>query len=284
MISGVLQKIKDTGTEDPLNARLMFGVFELRDKMVKSDDERLIFDRLYSPILETLEETQDALKNVLEIIDNHKEKVANASIIKFQGEIIEVSESIDKELSKNFKDFFVKGNRAAFLLIRLFKNYGFNIGFIYKNDKDFMKGVKIFSEKHNNEKYLNFLKMIKSDRESWLSAFIKSRQKVEHEGFSFPHVKYAKMQNGSVVCLFPTVDSIEIPTLLNNMWHNLFEFVEDCVVSLIDFQLEKPWMIIQIPEERRDRSMPLRYKIWAEGLTEFLEKEAKKENAKPRNK
>lgn len=48
MISGVLQKVKDTGSEDPFNARLMFQIFNLRDKMVNDENERLEFDRLYN--------------------------------------------------------------------------------------------------------------------------------------------------------------------------------------------------------------------------------------------
>lgn len=276
MISGVLRKVKNTGTEDPFNARLMFGVFELRDKMVKNEQERLQFDKLYTPILETLEETQDAMNRLKSLITEHKIKVESGEIIEFQREIIQVNETIDRELKKNFKDFFVKGKRAVTLMMPLFKSYEYSIGFLFDNEKKFAVGKKKFIEKHKREKHSNFIKMIEVDRNSWLSRFVKAREKVEHEGSSLSDIQYSKQPDGSVVALFPTINNTDIVTVLDYFWQNLFEFVEDCVVSLIDFRLEKPWMIIGVPKEKRDKSMPLKYKIWAEGLTEFLEREQPK--------
>ena len=274
MIFGVLQKVKNTGSSDPFNARLMFQIFELRDKMVKNDSERSEFDRLYTPVLESMEETQDSFLKCKELIINHKKNVEDGSIIKFQGEIIEVSESINRELKSNFKDFFVKGNRAITLLIPLFKKYGVSINFLFKNDKDFKKGLTDFSDKHKGSKYSEFVKMVLNDRESWLSKFNKGRQKVE------PDIKYIKNTGGQVVCLIPKVDGLEILDLLDMLWGNLFDFIEDCVVFLINFNLEKPWEIVVVPEDKRDVSMPVKYKIWLEGLSAFLESEAKKKNEK----
>jgi hypothetical protein len=278
MLNGTLQKIKDTGSEDPFNARLMFEIFSLRDKMVKSDQERLLFDNFYNPILETMEETEDAFKNVVNIINNHKAKVENGSIIKFQHDVIEVSESIDKELKKNFKDFFVKGNRAMDLLVPFFKNYGYSIGFVFKNDKDFLAGARKFSEKHNEEKHSNFLKMIEADRKLWLPLFVSQRQEIEHEGTSLPGTKYMKTRPGEVAAVFPKIDGIEITELLKGKWWTLFEFVEDCVVALIDFKLEDPWIIVQIPEGKRDITMPLKYTTSVKGFAEFLEAERLKKS------
>ena len=279
MSGGVLRIIKNSGTEDPFNARLMFGIFDLRDKMVKNNEQdRLQFDKLYTPILETLEETQEAINTLKSIIVDHKAKVENGEIIEFQGDTIQINETIDRDLKKNFKDFFVKGNRAVKRLVPLFKLYGYSFSFQFQKDKQFISGKKKFLTKHQGEKHINFLNMIENDRRSWLSSFIEIRRKIEHEGFSLPAIQYIKHTNGTIVALFPTIDNIDLINFIDYFWQNLFEFIEDCVVSLIGFNLEKPWMIISVPEEKRDKSMPLKYRPWVEGLTDFLIKEQTKNN------
>lgn len=278
MIQGVLKKVKDTGTNDPFNARLLFGVMKLRDHVVKDDKERLVFDKLYQPVFENLEETQEYMNKCISLINSHKNKVNSGEITGFQGEVIEVRETIDRDLNKNFKDFFIKGNIALKALSPLSKHLGYHISFFFQDEKKFKAGKEKFLKLYNTEGVKEFTKMLDKDRNGWYQYFNTARDKIEHEGFSLPDIKYAKIASGKVKALFPTVDNCQIPDFLQLIWNNLFEFVEDVAVSLISFNLKSPLIIRIIPEEQRDKSLPLKYDIWTEGLTEFLQKETKKKN------
>ncbi|MDO8741786.1 MAG: hypothetical protein Q7J11_01430, partial [Candidatus Roizmanbacteria bacterium] len=101
-MKGTLIKYKDTGTEDLFNARLMFGVMKLRDALVTNEKERFQFDNLYKPIFENLDDCMSCKKHLIDLITNHKKKIDSKEIIGFQnnGEILEIHESIDREMNK----------------------------------------------------------------------------------------------------------------------------------------------------------------------------------------
>lgn len=275
-MNGTLVKIKNKGTEDPLIARLFFGVLKLRDYIIQEEQERLAFDQKYEPVKANLEEAQEDMLSLIEAMDSHLRKVNGEEIIRFQNGVIEVSESIDNFMNKNFKNFFIKGDISVRSLMKLAQHLGFDISFFLRKDKDFEKGAKLFLEKYPEKKYVEFIKMLESDRKSWYATFDLIRNKIEHEGLSLPNTKYIKDKE-KVVVIFPTINGESLEELLKAFWENLFEFIEDVTVNLISFKLTPPFMIRMIPEESRDKSFPLKYDIWAEGLTEFLEKESKKE-------
>ncbi len=281
MMQGTLKKIKTTGTDDPLNARLMFGIMELRDFMVERDEEkRLAFDKFYGPVLDNMEEAQEHMTRCLSLIEDHRNKVVSGEIIKFQRDIIEVDETIDKELNNNFKDFFIKGQIALKALSPLSNHLGYSVGFFFQDDKEFEAGKEKFTQLHKDKEVEALLKMLEDDRKKWYRHFREMRVKFEHEGASLPDIKYVKSPEGKVMVLFPTIGKYQISEYFKIIWFNLFEFVEGIVVSLIAFNLKPPLIIRALPEEQRDKSFPKKYIIWAEGFSEFLEEEAKKNSGK----
>lgn len=145
-MQGTLIKYKDTGTEDPFNARMMFGILKLRDALVKNEQERLQFDALYAPVFENLDECLQYKKQLIDLITSHKNKIKSKEIVGFQhnGEILEIHESIDREMNKLFKDFFIKGEIALKSLQKLCKEYGLDIGFFFQDEKAFKGSRSIY--------------------------------------------------------------------------------------------------------------------------------------------
>ncbi len=263
-MKGTLIKYKNTGTEDPFNARMMFGVMKLRDALVKSDKERLEFDNLYSPVFESLDDCLECKKQLLELVAKHRGKIQSKEIVGFQnnGAILEIHESIDREMNKLFKDFFIKGEIALKGLQKLCKRYDLDIGFFFQDDKKFKKRADALVEKDPNIKTV--IEMLTNDRQ-WYSVFNEIRNQIEHHGFSPGNVKYQHSTGSEVVVLIPKINGKEIDKVVKIMSANISDFIEDLIAMTINRKIA-PFYVVTIPEDRRDPSLPLKYTISIDGL------------------
>lgn len=276
-MQGTLVKFKNYGTNDPFIARMFFGILKLRDFIIKDEKSRLEFDNIYTPIEENLEEARESMFECLNLINSHTQKVKNMEIISFQGssnEIINVSESVDREVSKKIKDFFIKGEIGIRGIILLYKHLGYSISFMKKNNKEFEERCKRFMILNKGDKFEHFIHVVREGRQ-WYSQFNEARRRIEHEGFTLPHAKYIRIAENMVEVAFPLLNGLQITEFMTRMWDSLFLFAEDLVVSAISLKLENPLVIVYIPEEQRDKSMPLRYDIGIEDLQSYLKKEIK---------
>lgn len=257
----ILQKVFDKGTAEPFFARMMIQILKMRDFVFPIEKERLEFDVYYSPILNNLVECRNAKVNCEKLINEHNMKIESGEIISFQEHTIDVKESIDIELNKNFKDFFIKGKISLQSLIRLSKYLGYFISFFLKEEKKFKEESKGFLIKHTGEKYGNFIKMLENDRTNWYMNFNNIRNMIEHEGFNLPKIIYNADKDNKVVTCFPIIDNKPLKEVINLFWNNLWEFIEDTIVLLLSFKLRQPIELGWIPEDERDPSCPIKYKL-----------------------
>jgi len=263
---GTLIKYKDTGTEDPFNARMMFGVMKLRDAFVTNETERLQFDTLYAPVFDNLDDCVGCKKQLVELIASHKKKIDNKEIVGFQhnGEILEIHESIDRDMNKLFKDFFIKGEIALKSLQNLSKTYGLNIGFFFQDNIAFQKGADKFS----SEKRLDtqsILEMLINDRK-WHTTFNEIRIAIEHGGFSLGNIKYQHDTDGKVVVYVPRINDKEIDEVVTIMSSNVLNFIEDIIAVTINKNLKNGFNVVLIPEDKRGPSLPIKYTIGIDGV------------------
>lgn len=263
-MQGTLIKYKDSGTEDPFNARMMFGIMKLRDALVKNDVERLEFDNLYTPVFESLDDCLQCKKQLVELVTDHKNKVQAKEIVGFQhsGEILEIHESIDREMNKLFKDFFIKGEIALKGLQKLCKRYDLDIGFFFQNDKKFKKGADELAAGDQGLKMIS--EMLTNDRK-WYSAFNEIRNAIEHHGFSVGGVKYHHTVGGDAKVLIPRINDKEIHEVVEIMSVNVSDFIEDLIAMTINRKIA-PFYVVIIPEDKRDPSLPLKYTVSIDGL------------------
>ena len=268
-MKGVLIKYKDTGTEDPFNARMMFGVMKLRDAFIKNEEERLKFDNIYHPIFESLDDCMHCKKQFVDLITLHKKKISSKEIVGFQsnGTILEIHESIDIEMNRLFKDFFIKGEIALKGLQKLTKTYGLEIGFFFQDDTAFQKGVDRFlAEGKSDSKAV--VEMLKSDRK-WHTTFNEIRIAIEHGGFSLGGIKYHHDSGGNVIVSIPKIYDKDLDEVVNIMSNNVFEYIEDVIVMTASRNIKPPFRIIQISEDKRDPSLPIKYTVGIDGMPMF---------------
>ena len=257
----VVQKISDEGSSEPFFARMMIQNLELRDFVIHGETQRKEFDKLYEPLLNNLMECRQAMQECIRLITEHSEKINAGTVISRQDKAWTISESIDKNLNRSFKDFFIKGRIALDCLDKLSKHMGFDIGFFFKKDSNFNEQAKDIKANNKDQKETNFIEMLESDRVAWFALFRNIRVRIEHNGFNLPTTKYDIDATGKGMVLLPTIAGKSIIDLLNLLWNNLFEFCEDVFVSLIDLKLTPPAIMVQIPEFERKPEMPIRYRV-----------------------
>lgn len=260
----IFQKILNEGTSEPFFARMMLQIMEIRDFIMPGplhEKDRLEFDKYYEPVLNNLIECRHAKLNCEKLIEEHSKKMETGEIVVSQGRAYEIKESIDIDLNRNFKDFFMKGEVSLQCLNKLCKYWGYPISFFFQNDKDFEKKSEKFISINKGEKYEHFVDMLKKDRISWYLFFNEVRNKIEHEGFNLPKILYKINQDGKMMAYFPTINDRPLLEILNNFWNNLFEFSEDVFIFLFSFKLPPITEIGVIPENERDPKCPKKYRV-----------------------
>lgn len=256
----LIQKISDEGTSEPFFARMMCQNLELRRFIAHSDESIKEFDALYEPIFNNLVECRQALRESVKLISDHSRKISTGEIISGQEKAWTITESVDKDLNRNFKVFFIKARISLQCLDKFSKFMDNSIGFFFQEEKEFQKGIQNFIADGKDQRRLNFIEMFKNDR-AWYSLLREIRVKIEHEGFNLPPAKYIIDSQGRGQVLFPLINNETIEDTLNLMWGNIFEFSEDVFVSLIGFKLTFPAMISIIPESDRRSDMPIKYRV-----------------------
>jgi len=262
-MQGTLINYKNTGSNDPFNARLIFGVLDLRSSIVKDEQERMEFDNLYAPIMQNLDEAFTSKKDLMDLIAEHRRKLASGEIVNFQAHALEITESIDRKMGELFNNFFIKGQIALKLLQKLTKKYDLKIGHFFKDDEDFAKGNKKLLES-GDERIKAFAEMLASDR-NWHKVFSEVRRRIEHEGFSLGAARY-KTNEKEVALLLPTFDNEKFEHFLDILEKNLFEFVEDVIATMVQLKLPGPLTVVKIPKEQQDPSLPVKYKVYPKDL------------------
>ncbi len=267
---GVLVKAMDIGTSSDMVARLFLQILQIRDHVV-SQDQRDEFDKWYTPIQQNAFEAKTATDRCIALVKSHREKIAAKSICRYEKDVIYVDECIDDDLNLHFKDVFIRF-WMAFDGIKAFLHYlGFDTNFIFVDtEKDFDKGKEKFLQKHNTERFKNFVTMIEADRKNWLNGQKKFRNQIEHRGFHFPKVQYFLDETDEIISVVSPVDGVELTRYLELIWENFFVFCEEIVVFFLAEKLPDHLAMYRIPETQRPPENPIKYQV---GLCESLQKD-----------
>ena len=271
---GVIRKLHGGGSSDPFVARMMMGMFEIRDFIFSQDKERRKFDKLYNPIIQNLQEARYVKDKFLETQQDHVDKIKNGDIARFEENFIKVDETVDFDLNIYFKDFFIRGHIALDCLKRLTDHiFDTNIEFFFKADKQFEKGMERFKAKYPGPLFEFFIEMLVDERQNWFSTFVDMRRKIEHHGFELPKVMY-RLEKKKIIPEFPQMNGAETPDTFEVIWENLFSFCEDAVIMMFSSKLpgRTGVSIMHIPENMRDKVKPIKYKISMTPPKELLER------------
>jgi len=224
----VIQQVADWGAEQPWVARIQIGLPDLiRGARVQDKDEAL------EHLLWLYQQIGDELSNAF--IALRRIKKGGMLLYEEQKEY----SNLYGHLWSVYKDRF-----QSFM-----KEFGYDIGFVFKKDDAFNKGLADHCRKYGLPS--EFKQAVAYDRINWQLQLANIRNEYnEHRKLPTDvDVKYFK----------PDVAYV----LFNNVW----QAVEDMVASHIKAEYDiksKIVTIYEIPEEKRDPSMPIRFKL---GLT-----------------
>ena len=262
--NGTLTKAYDTGTEDPFMARMIFQICKIRDCVYKEHRDRQLFDEIYDPVMQNLIETKLVKKRCVDLIDNHIIEVKNKKAAYLDKDLIRVNKPIDDDLNIWFKDFFIRGKMAVDGLIKLVDHLGFKISFILANEKCYNKSKIEFLNINKSDNFKKLIKMVDDSRSLWYKPFNELRNKIEHQGYKLNKVNYVILEDKAKPT-FPVFkignDFININKLFNSLFENIFIFCEEIIVFFMSQKLPDDLILLSIPKEYRDSSIPVKYKV-----------------------
>jgi len=258
---GVLRKAYDIGQGDDFYARFLMGHGNIRT-CAYGRDKQLEYDKSFHPVFQNLVEMKIIKDKCAKVISKHIEAIQSGSDGKYHGNQIDVNEPIDDELNILFKDFFIRGQMAVGALIKHSLYMESNIGFLFSEDeKKFRSGLKNFILKENDDRFKALSAFISNHKTAWYASFREMRRKIEHEGWSLPNLGYSLDENMKVKIHFPTFSNKSMPEALEAYWQSMTLFCEEVVVFLLSLKLKDYMIIVFVPEDKRDKHMPVRYMV-----------------------
>lgn len=245
---------------DDFYTRFLMQMSEIRS-CAYPKDKHLEYDKSYSPISQNLLEARIAKQHCEKLIDEHIKNIQEGRDGIYHGHQIDIKEPIDDDLNMYFKDFFIRGIMAIDCLIRHTKFMECDLTFLFfdVDQKKYNKGLGKFPLKSGDPRFVFLADMIKNNKTNWYSSFRDMRVKIEHDGFSLPHLKYRLAKGGNVEAIFPSFGNQSIKEVMEICWQNITNLCEETLVFLLSLKLKDPIVIVMIPENMRDEHLPVRY-------------------------
>lgn len=126
------------------------------------------------------------------------------------------------------------------------KELGFSIGFIFQDDKNFVKGAEKFNQDHPDTP--DFVEVAKTDRTLWQNQLALHRNAL-HSG---------DRRNEK--------HNLDNPKDARTMFDNVWQAIEENFAYLGEKVMNKGWTLVEVPEEQRDKTIPVRFTAYPRGL------------------
>jgi len=261
----ILQKISDEGSSSPFTARLFSGILELRDSVLNRQvgDKSLYvarsqFDALYDPVLNAMQASRTATSGIERILQDHQRKLSSGEIVRFQGDTLDLAESVDQSLREEFNKLLVNGVIAIKASQKVTNYFGISIGCTFSEDPKFAKG----RDELINLGHDSLAKYLADVRQTWSADFIDRRNGIEHDGWSLPLVGYEVHQpNRTIRIVEPEIDGTPVSKYSTLMLGRILNFVEDVIVYSFKTRVRPPLVVVEIPNSNRDPSSPKRFRL-----------------------
>lgn len=128
------------------------------------------------------------------------------------------------------------------------RELGFDIGFIFQDDKNFEKGSEKFVEAHPNA--ADFIDVARTDRKLWQNQLATHRNAL-HSG---------DRRNEK--------HDLDNPADARMIFNNVWQAIEEDFAYLGEKVMDEAWMLVEVPEEQRDETIPVRFKPYPKGLVD----------------
>lgn len=126
------------------------------------------------------------------------------------------------------------------------KELGFDIGFIFQDEKNYEKGSTKFVKDHPDA--AEFIDVARNDRKSWQNVLATHRNTL-HSG---------DRRNQK--------HDLDNPSDARMIFDNIWQAIEENFLYLGEKVMDDSWTIVRVPEEHRDKNVPVHYRAYPKGL------------------
>lgn len=266
------KKVLDEGTASPFIARLLLGLWELRDTLLlmglddkELSDARKKFDRKFKPMYEAAQATRDGAREVLWLVNAHKINLASGKAVKIHDNSYEILETIDIPLGQAVDKLITQGIIAikTGLQILLSDTFELNIGFMFQKSANFNRGIWEIRATGEND----FAEYLIKVREIWLSDLLELRNKHEHHGWTLGDIQYNLISGSSIVIALPKVLNLPVDQFARYTANRIILFIENSMVYAFQNKSKRlPINIVETYPEAREPTNPQRFRLTPRGL------------------
>ena len=251
----IIQKFADEGSTSPFMARLLMGVMRLRDLVYSDHAKRDKFDKPYEFVNSSLMNARTTAKEIGKLWREHAQKVASGEIARVQGRSIQIDESIDKELRRQFESFLNAAVRAIKQGMQgLGSELKVNIGFMFKRQGAFDAGIAALQA--TDSLLAEYLRQTRT----WSERVVEIRNDVEHKGWTLPRVNYAQA-GGGITAAEPEISGETVTQFVKYMIDRLCCFVEEFTAHCLQRHMPAEFTITEIPPANRLTEAPERFRV-----------------------
>lgn len=258
----VLRKMSNKGLPHPLAVRLIFSIGEIKRFALTDQNTIKNFDKFHQQLVESIWEAGYCKDQVKNIIDSHSKNIESGAVARLVNDHqLNIDEDIDVDVRVAFKGVFIYGSIALSYLGKIAKELGYDINFLYGNDKEFEEGIAKFIADNNASLFHFIAGHIREARNNWSNSFLKTRIEMTHQGWQMPEIKYT-LKDGKPAVIFPNfAEKVPLSEGVDILYTRLFDFCEDVIVILLATKLPASFAVMHIPEGQRDPAHPVRYKV-----------------------
>jgi hypothetical protein len=252
----VIKKVADEGSTSPFMARLMLGMFFLRDLAFPDPATRNDFDKAYEIALTTLFAARTEMQEVVRIWPAHTARIASGDAAQVRGPHIHVSETIDRELKQHCDAFLTAATRALKQGMQgVASTLGMNVGFLFQKPAHFER--ELATLRAHDQTLGDYLL---DTRTMWSERLVNARNDVEHNGWTLPDVVY-KRAGERVEAIEPLVAGMPVTQFVADAFDRLACFVEE--LSVYGFKRRFPPQVVltELPLADRDPEKPERFRV-----------------------
>ncbi|WP_024509172.1 DUF6602 domain-containing protein [Bradyrhizobium sp. ARR65] len=251
----IMQKFLDEGTTVPFVARCTLGLLRLREGALADASKRGEFDRRFQSALSSIMTAREANKKLLEIWEDHRDRVSSGDAAHLEGVDIRILENVNKRLSDEFEAFLNASARATKTGIQgLAAFLGFDIGYLFKRKSAFDAGIDRL------RKIDGALADYLLQTRNWTERLILLRNNLEHDIWEFPRVNYS-VESGRVRAIEPKISGEDLTVLVTFLFDRTICFFEEVIAYALQHNLPCGTTITEIALAERIKEVPERFRI-----------------------
>jgi hypothetical protein len=255
----VVKRILGVGMSHPVVARVLFQFSRVLDRNYTTLTEQKSSElkRLLFSLVESMLDAERFKRHYEEKQAEWLKAVTEGTAAELQPHAISFTDP-SIELSDYYENFLVK-TVITFRRTVTFANA--STGRSFKNGKallDYLRGA--FRGEQNIEKWLDVA-------DTWVKATYDERGNAEHGVTNFRPASVIT-EDGDLRPIAPTVgDPPELASdYIERTWDNLLEYVETCVVLLLEEHLRPELRFIKLPPNHPDSLLGCKYGVWLKNV------------------